>query len=92
MFMKTDEIVISIVSAFFLVYITFIAFDIFIPIAFLILLASPILIIAMVWTVIKHGIYNGPELENEQEFGYLDRPRLGKSRPENFKDEHEVSC
>lgn len=76
--MKTDEIAISVVSALFLVYISFIAFDIFIPIAFLILLASPILIIIMVWSVIKHGIYKGPELEDEQEFGYLDRPHLGK--------------
>ena len=76
--MKTDELVISFVSALFLVYIIFIAFEIYIPIAFLILLASPVLIILMVWSVIKHGIYNGPELENEQEFGYLDRPNLGK--------------
>jgi len=76
--MKTDELTISIVTAFFLVYISFLAFDIFIPIAFLILLMSPVLIIAMVWSVIRHGIYKGPEFEEHQEFGYLDRPGLGK--------------
>lgn len=76
--MKTDEIAITVVSALFLVYISFVAFEIFIPIAFLILLVSPILIIVMVWSVIKHGIYKGPELEDQQEFGYLDRPHLGK--------------
>lgn len=87
--MKTDELVISFVTALFLVYISFIAFDIFIPIAFLILLASPILIIIMVWSIIKHGIYNGPELEDKQEFGYLDRPLLGK--PSSEKHEGEIS-
>ena len=76
--MKSDEIAISVVTALFLVYISFVAFGIFMPIAFLILLASPLLIVGMVWSVIKHGIYNGPELEDQQEFGYLDRPRLGK--------------
>lgn len=88
--MKTDEIVISIVSALFLVYISFIAFDIFIPIAFLILLASPVLIIAMVWSVIKHGIYNGSELDDEQEFGYLDRPLLGKQSTRNRKEQFSI--
>lgn len=86
MYMKTDEIVISIVSALFLVYITFVSFGIYLPIAFLILLASPILIIVMAWSVIKHGVYNGPELEDEQEFGYLDRPILGKPSAENYEE------
>ena len=39
---------------------------------------SPILIIWMVWVVLKYGEYNGEELEDEQEFGYVDRPELGR--------------
>jgi len=33
----------------------------------------------MVWVVLRHGEYNHEELEEDQEFGYLDRPNLGKS-------------
>jgi len=44
----------------------------------LIFAASPVLIIWMVWVVLKYGEYDGEELEDEQEFGYTDRPELGK--------------
>lgn len=44
----------------------------------LIFAVSPVLIISMVWVVLKHGKYNGEELEDEQEFGYVDRPELGR--------------
>ena len=40
---------------------------------------SPFLVIWMVYTVLKKGEYNGPELASEQEFGYQDRPDLSKS-------------
>jgi len=77
--MKTDEISISLVSAIFLVYVAFVSFDIYLSIAFIILLASPILLIYMVYSILKHGAFFGKELEDGQEFGYLDRPNLGKS-------------
>lgn len=39
---------------------------------------SSVLITWMVWIVLKHGNYNGEELEDEQEFGYVNRPELTK--------------
>jgi hypothetical protein len=38
----------------------------------LMFLFSPVLVIWMVYTVLKHGVYNGPSLGNK-EFGYQDR-------------------
>lgn len=84
--MKTDEIIVSVVSALFLVYITFISFEIYTSIAVLIFILSPALIIFMVYSVLKHGEYKGHELENDQEFGYLDRPKLGKPQSRNYEE------
>lgn len=77
--MKTDEIFIAIVSAIFLVYVSFVAFQIYLNIALFIFTISPVLVIAMIWGVLRFGKYRGPKLEENQEFGYLDKPKLGKS-------------
>lgn len=76
--MKTDEIAIAVVSAIFLVYISFVSFEIYLSIALTLFIISPGLIIFMVYSVLKHGKFEGQELDNGQEFGYLDRPILGK--------------
>jgi len=36
-------------------------------------LASPVLVVWMAWTVIRHGEMNVPELGEDAEFGYGDR-------------------
>lgn len=77
--MKTDEIFVAIVTAIFLVYIIFIAFQIYLNIVLFIFTISPVLVIAMVLGVLRFGKYTGPELAENQEFGYLDKPQLGKS-------------
>jgi hypothetical protein len=35
---------------------------------------SPFFVIWMVYIVLRHGEYNGPELRADQEYGYQDRP------------------
>lgn len=85
--MKSDEISVSIVTAFFLVYISFMAFEIYTSIAIAIFIISPALVIFMVYSVLKHGKYNGHNLKKGQEFGYLDRPNLGKPNLRNANDE-----
>lgn len=42
---------------------------------FIILLLSPVLICWMVYSVLKHGKYDGPELGHD-EFGYQDKPEI----------------
>lgn len=36
-------------------------------------LLSPVLIIWMVYTVLKYGVYTGRELREDEEYGYQDR-------------------
>ncbi|MCA1761830.1 MAG: hypothetical protein ABR574_07690 [Cryomorphaceae bacterium] len=84
--MKHDEAAIAIVSIIFLIYTIFASFDIFIGAVFLIFSISPILIIWMVYTVLKHGEYNREELKDGQEFGYLDKPELNGSTAKESVD------
>lgn len=77
--MKHDEIAIGIVSLIFLVYTFFAAFNVFPGLVFLVFSISPLLIIWMVWVVLRFGEFKHDELEENQEFGYLDKPHLGKS-------------
>lgn len=41
----------------------------------IIFIASPFLIVWMVYTVLKHGKYNGKELDDKEEWGYQDKQR-----------------
>jgi hypothetical protein len=36
---------------------------------------SPALVIWMVYTILKYGIYSGPELAEQQEYGYQDKQK-----------------
>ena len=38
-------------------------------------IASPFLVIWLVVTLLKHGQYNGPELSDNEEWGYQDRDK-----------------
>jgi hypothetical protein len=38
-------------------------------------LLSPFLVLWMVYSIIKHGVYKGKELEENEEWGYADKER-----------------
>ncbi|HKK39532.1 MAG TPA: hypothetical protein VJ949_08945 [Cryomorphaceae bacterium] len=76
--MKNETIAIAGVSLVLLLYTIFASTGILLNWVALIFSLSPVLIIWMVWVVLKYGEYNGEELEDGQEFGYVDRPELGK--------------
>ena len=76
--MRHETIAVAGVSFILLLYTMFASTGILLNWVALIFAASPILIIWMVWVVLKYGEYNGEELEDNQEFGYVDRPALGK--------------
>ncbi len=42
-------------------------------IAILMLTFSPIVLVWMVFTILKHGKYNGRELDEHEEYGYADK-------------------
>lgn len=71
--MKHDIIAVSTVTGLLLVYTLFASLELYLEFVFLVVGISPLFIIWMVWAVIKHGEYNGPELSRDQEYGYLDR-------------------
>ncbi len=68
--MKHDLIAIGIVSALLLIYTVFAMLEVFIGFVLLIVGLSPVFIIWMVYTVLKHGEFNGRELDEEEEYGY----------------------
>ena len=76
--MKHETIAVAGVSLVLLFYTIFASTGILLNWVALIFAVSPVLIIWMVWVVLRFGEYNGEELVDEQEFGYADRPDLGK--------------
>jgi hypothetical protein len=64
------------VSAYLLAYVIFLVAgnDLLLMIAEVMLLFSPLFICWMVYCVIRYGIFNGKELQEEEEYGYSDRP------------------
>jgi len=76
--MNHESIAVGGVSLTLLLYTMFASTGVLLNWVALVFSVSPVLIIWMVWVVLKHGEYNGEELEDEQEFGYVDRPELGR--------------
>lgn len=76
--MKHETIAIAGVSMTLLFYTMFATTGVLLNWVALIFAISPLLIIWMVWVVLKYGEFHGEELEEEQEFGYVDKPELGK--------------
>jgi hypothetical protein len=60
-----------------LVYSILLQFEASVNYAIAMLLFSPLIICWMVYSVLKHGEYNGRELGND-EFGYQDKPKSEK--------------
>lgn len=64
-----------VVSAILLVYCVLIGFHIFLPVAYFIFGASPFLLIWLVYTIIRLGVYDGRELGTDEEWGYQDKSK-----------------
>jgi hypothetical protein len=67
-----DIIFVWIATLYLLSYCILLHFENTKPIALVMLGFAPLLLVAMVYTVLKHGKYTGPGLGND-EFGYLDK-------------------
>ena len=76
---KIEYIAIGIASLILLFYTILAVYGLFPAIILLIFSLSPVLVIWMVWVVIKHGTYHGPELQEGEEFGYADWSHKPKS-------------
>ena len=72
--LRNDIFAVSFVSIYLFIYCELLQFENTQIYGFVMLLFSPFLICWMVYTVLKHGKYNGPELGDE-EFGYQDKSK-----------------
>lgn len=70
--MKKDIKAILLVSLYLVCYCAFLQFEVTRKIAYIMLGCAPVLLVWMVYTVLKKGKYEGPELGNN-EFGYADK-------------------
>jgi hypothetical protein len=76
--MKHETIAVAGVSLILLFYTMFASTGVLLNWVALVFAVSPVLIVWMVWVVLKYGEFHGEELDEEQEFGYVDQPELGK--------------
>ena len=69
-----DIVAIYFVTIYLIVYIILMHFETTVEYAIVMSLFSPLLICWMVYSVLRHGKYNGPEL-GDDEFGYQDKTK-----------------
>jgi hypothetical protein len=72
---RKPSFAVIVVSVILLVYCVLIGFHIFLPVAYLIFATSPFLLIWLVYTIIRHGAYDGRELRADEEWGYQDQSK-----------------
>ena len=69
---RNDLFAVYFVSFYLLVYVILLHIASAVGFAFMMFALSPFFVLWMVYTVLRHGKYTGPELGNK-EFGYQDR-------------------
>jgi len=70
---KNETIPVIVVNAILVLYLFLIAAGSSSFLIELIFLLSPVLVIWMVYSVLKKGVYTGRELEKDEEYGYSDQ-------------------
>jgi hypothetical protein len=69
---KKPMFAVAVVSALLLVYCILVHFESQSPLIYFIFSISPLLLLWMAYAIIRHGIYDGKELEQDDEWGYQD--------------------
>ena len=72
---RKPSFAVAVVSVILVVYCVFIGFHIFLPVAFFIFAASPFLLIWLMYTIIRLGVFDGRELRADEEWGYQDKSK-----------------
>lgn len=74
--MKNYKFSTAFVTIYLVVYTVLLRLEVPVEVSLLMFSISPILIIWMVYTIIKFAPYNGRELNENEEYGYQDKPVL----------------
>lgn len=72
---RSSSFSVAATSLYLLVYLILLHVAVPLQLLLLMLTISPVLILWMVYTVLKHGVYTGRELEDDEEWGYEDRKK-----------------
>ncbi|HEY0900453.1 MAG TPA: hypothetical protein VGD90_14040 [Sphingobacteriaceae bacterium] len=73
--LRNSSFSVAATSLYLLVYLILLHVAVPLQLLLLMLTISPVLILWMVYTVLKHGVYTGRELEDDEEWGYEDRKK-----------------
>jgi len=73
--LKKPFFAVTVVSIILLVYCILINFNVLLSLVYLIFFLSPFLLLWMMYTIIRFGIYKGKDLNENEEWGYQDKNR-----------------
>jgi len=72
---KKPSFVVAFVTGVLLLYCILIGFNLLLPIVNVVFASSPFLLLWMCYSIIRHGIYHGKELRENEEWGYQDKDK-----------------
>jgi hypothetical protein len=72
--LKHPSIVTLLATIYLLVYVVLLQFNLASDLTWTLFLLSPILLVSLAYSIIRYGSYSGKELNENQEWGYQDRP------------------
>ena len=73
--MKRPAVAAILATIYLVLYCITLQFEYLRPIGMYMFLFSPLIVLWLVYTVIRHGRYTGRELDEQEEFGYQDREK-----------------
>lgn len=77
--LKHPFIVTLFATVYLLVYVVLLQFNLASDLTWILFFFSPVLLVSLAYSIIRYGTYSGKELNENQEWGYSDRPdKAGK--------------
>lgn len=61
-------------SLYLLAFVIFTQLNVFINLVYVLFLCSPIVVLALMWSILRYGNYKGKEFTENQHWGYQDKP------------------
>lgn len=61
-------------TVYLLIFVLLIQLQVWINLVYLMFFLSPIVVLALAWSIIRHGSYSGKELSKNEHWGYQDKP------------------
>jgi hypothetical protein len=72
--LKHPSIVTLFATIYLLAYVVLLQYNLASDVTWIMLFLSPVLLVSLAYSIIRYGKYSGKELDENQEWGYQDRP------------------